>query len=264
MKVLLITVDYNSEKTTNELLRSLDEVNTIQFLVKIIYNGSPPKSKPTIKNHKLKTIQYENKGYFPAINKGLSNENTNKFDFIIACNNDITIPSKSFSSQLRNHLKTNYAVIAPKIRTKKQLDQNPHRKTKPQSYLYYCYKIYYSSYFLAKFIYELRRTLKKLYNKNPIVSKTSHIFSPHGAFIIFTNHFFNNGGIIDNKFFMYAEEDSIASQCFEKKLEILHDPTLEVNHLESTSLGQNFNKYKWLLQKSGFNYTSKYHRNIFL
>ena len=58
------------------------------------------------------------------------------------------------------------------------------------------------------------------------------------SFLIFSRKFFEAGGFIDDGFFMYAEEFSVAEMCLRLGLPVIHDPDLRVRHEEGQTTGR--------------------------
>ena len=65
------------------------------------------------------------------------------------------------------------------------------------------------------------------------------IYAPHGAFMIFSKHYFTRGGWIDDNFNLYGEEITTAEIASNNNLEIHFLPELEVSHVEHSSTGTN-------------------------
>ena len=63
------------------------------------------------------------------------------------------------------------------------------------------------------------------------------IYAPHGAFIIFSNLFFQKGGWLDENLTMYGEEFTVAEIARRLQLPVHYRPDLEVIHVEHSSTG---------------------------
>jgi len=83
------------------------------------------------------------------------------------------------------------------------------------------------------------------------------IYAPHGAFIIFSKSYFSKGGIIDDGYFLYGEENSTAAQAAKLNMKIGYVPEIKLIHKESMSTGKGLNKKKYAFQKQAFNYIKK-------
>lgn len=255
LKVLVVTVDYDGWDETHKLLNSLEKFDKVDLHLCIVFNSKNGPNKHISNKHNLKMIHPgTNSGYFGGIKIGLSNFNTDEFDYTIVCNNDIKIEQENFFMLLDEYSKCKtYDVIAPSIKTQEGTEQNPHRIKKPSEFKLFLYKIYFSSFYIAYMILLIRFIARGFVKKKKLHNKIE-VFSPHGSFIIFKKSYFLKGGIIDDGVFLYGEEDSIAGECYENDMKVIFDPGLRVIHAESATLGKKFTKFKWRHQKKSFYY----------
>jgi GT2 family glycosyltransferase len=256
---LLITVNYNNWDYTESFVRTLLSFGNKSLSI-VIVDNSPKMSDNNISNleSENENIAYlktkNNIGYFGAVNYAIKIIDIKLYDYIIICNNDITIENLNFFEILNEKLEL-YDIIAPSIKTKENIQQNPHRDKKIDLKRKIFYKIYFSSYLIAKlinFIVRQKRIKQTEYNEYE-----REIASPHGAFIIFNKTFFSKGGFIDDGFFLYGEEDTLMAQAQNLKLKIGFIPDLKVKHFESLSTGKSFTKKKYLIQKDAHKYVQK-------
>ncbi|NMC99389.1 MAG: glycosyltransferase family 2 protein [Bacteroidales bacterium] len=255
-KGLLITVNYNNWFYTESFIKTLISFGDKSIKI-VIVDNSPKTTDNSISNlvSENENVVYlktkKNIGYFGAVNYAIKVVDNNKYDYIIICNNDITIENLNFFEILNEKLEL-YDIIAPSIKTKENIQQNPHREKKIDFKRKILYKIYFSSYLIAKlinYIVRKKRIKQKEYNECE-----REIASPHGAFIILNKTFFSKGGFIDDGFFLYGEEDTIMAQAQKLKLKIGFVPDLKVKHFESLSTGKSFTKKKFLIQRDAHKY----------
>lgn len=258
-KGLLITVNYNSwndvEKFYNSFLQCKPGKG-VKFVV--VDNDSETRPNDTFLQ-KLKfrgdeVLQLDsNYGYFGAAKQACNRIETIG-DFFIISNPDIEILCTKFFQPLRFLLKENFSdVIAPKIVSEGQKNQNPHRLKGISTSLKVFYKIYFSNYYISKLIrYILPLRVKK--RDEDMLKDGQHIFSAHGAFIIFSRDYFEKGGFIDDGYFLYGEEDSIAGICKEKNLSIRYTDKLKVYHHEGVSTNLTLSRKKFEWQSEAYKY----------
>ena len=124
-------------------------------------------------------------------------------------------------------------------------------------------KFYYSILFLnpktARLIHIIRKMTQKLFysvfkRSTPTSGK---IYAPHGAFMIFSKHYFTRGGWIDDNFKLYGEEITTAEIASNNNLEIHFLPELEVSHVEHSSTGTNIWKDWFYHAKETYKYLRK-------
>lgn len=194
-----------------------------------------------------------NRGYFGAAKFGTELYPYDNLDFIIVCNNDLEIESPDFFQILEEKMKR-YDVVAPSTKTLDGIEQNPHREHRPSKFRKLYYKLYFSGYAIA-WLLDKAIMFKKNLSKSIATDNTEReVFSPHGAFMIFNQTYFQKGGNIDHEPFLYGEEDSIAAQADKLKMKIGFVPTLKILHLESQSTGKGVSRKKFIYQKKAYNY----------
>jgi len=204
----------------------------------------------------------ENSGYFGGIKNAMVLEPVDDCDYVMLCNNDILINTPHFFRILDEKLNT-WDVIAPSTKTVNGVEQNPHRSKKPSKLRKFYYRIYFSGYIFAwifeKF-YDFRKSITSNIDSN---LEECEIFSPHGACIILNSTYFKKGGFIDDEYFLYGEEDSIAAIADRLKLKVGFVPDLKLLHMESASTGKSISNKKYLYKKSAYKYIKSTYKSIY-
>lgn len=250
----IYTIHYgDNADVTNQFVSAI--VSTLNSALElVIINNSKNINLDNLASPYVTVINSEkNLGYFGGLKYGIEQTSLNGLDYLIVCNNDIQIIDSDFFNILYNKLEI-YDIIAPSIMTPDGIEQNPHRENRPSKFRKYFYQIYYSNYILA-FVINKLIILKKYFQKNTqSMQQERQIFSPHGAFIIFNSSYFIKGGTIDDQYFLYGEEDSVAATCHNLNLKIGFVPELKIFHKESLTTGKlmSFRKFKY--QKSAYKY----------
>jgi GT2 family glycosyltransferase len=233
-KVLLITVNYRSADTTLLLLDSLFELKRFAELqVVIVDNGSEDGSVARIL-HKIR--QHENvsvlrspinRGYFGGAKWALDTYSAERGgfpDWVIVSNNDILIDDSEFLERLFSRDPAAVGVIAPQIRSlQSQRDQNPFMEKRLGRWRLLAIRFWGSTYYVAwlhDLIYGLLNLLRARVAglRRTTVGAGARIagrriYAPHGAFMIFSRKYFESGGYIDDGFFLYGEEITVAEIC---------------------------------------------------
>src|SRR5262249_54499191 len=80
------------------------------------------------------------------------------------------------------------------------------------------------------------------------------IYGPHGSFLIFSSSYFDAGGFIDDGFFLYAEEFSVAEICLRLCLRVVYDPDLRVWYYGHRTTGRRLNRSTFEHTKLGLHY----------
>ena len=251
--ILIITVNYRNTSVTEDFIHSLEKLHECQRVQLVIVdsastNATKEELEALLHNSSLHTqIIYsdQNTYYWGGVAlaiKHLKLEFSMGPKWLIACNNDILFTQQDFLKQLIALDPDKYPVIGPTIYssiTGKNL--NP-AMAKPINIIG---KFYYSILFLnpktARLIHTIRKMTQKLFysvfkRSTPTSGK---IYAPHGAFMIFSKHYFTRGGWIDDNFKLYGEEITTAEIASNNNLEIHFLPELEVSHVEHSSTGTN-------------------------
>ena len=251
--ILIITVNYRNTSVTEDFIHSLEKLHEFERVQLVIVdsastNATKEELEALLHNSSLHTqIIYsdQNTYYWGGVAlaiKYLKLEFSMGPKWLIACNNDILFTQQDFLKQLIALDPDKYPVIGPTIYssiTGKNL--NP-AMAKPINIIG---KFYYSILFLnpktARLIHIIRKMTQKLFysvfkRSTPTSGK---IYAPHGAFMIFSKHYFTRGGWIDDNFKLYGEEITTAEIASNNNLEIHFLPELEVSHVEHSSTGTN-------------------------
>ncbi len=258
-KNLFVTVNYFSNKDLLEYLNSL--VPQVRKNDKIIILNNCSNQNHFDFDHRNVIVfnKKENLGYFGGIKHVLDKTEKLSYDKIIISNPDI----KFHEDFTKNLEETSYDwdILAPAIYNSDGINQNPHRLKKPNLYISLFLKIYFSNYIIYSFLKLLLIFRKK---KSVILNQKIKIFSCHGAIMILNNSFFKKGGEIQNHFFLYGEEDSIAGQSALRGLNIIYDPKFIVDHNEKSSTSKLTSIKKFKFQKKAYMLNhKKYGKNLF-
>lgn len=179
-------------------------------------------------------ISVPNNGYGSGNNKGIEFALEHyKFDFLIISNADICIERFDLTALERYN---NY-VVAPKILTLKNKNQNPSSPFAPsrirENIVAWLYKnkhrhliyAYYAWSRLSKiFYYSISRFHRK-------------IFSPHGAFFIMPYPILKQiTPIYNEKMFLFFEEHHFGQLAKRNKIRIVYAPEIVIRHKEDGSI----------------------------
>ncbi len=276
MKVVFITVNYCQAELTINLLENLSRISgTKDIKVIVVDNSNDKDDVKKIQDYKNrdKTLSLDilkapsNMGYFGAVNFALKSlSHLYDFDFLIVSNNDIEIRDEAFFENLRA-LMGGPEIIAPDIvSTVTGKHQNPHRLNKITKNQKLQYRLLFTNYYFGLTLYLGRKLVKKMLFHDAKMNKPGKMFiySAHGAFIVFSKAYFEKGGTIDDGYFLYGEEDSIAAQCEKSGMKILMTPELQVYHNEHVSTdGSGFKRKIYLLQKKAYKYIKANYPNFY-
>ena len=272
--ILVITVNYKNTAITENCVRSLEKLDRSDRVKLVVVDSESTNEtienlRLLLQNSTLKSLLIDsasNTFYWGGVALALQTLDLNYANgpsWIIACNNDILFTQQDFLKQLIALDPDKYPVIGPTIYssiTGKNL--NP-AMAKPINIIG---KFYYSILFLnpktARLIHIIRKMTQKLFysvfkRSTPTSGK---IYAPHGAFMIFSKHYFTRGGWIDDNFKMYGEEATIAEIAQRNNIPILFNPALEVLHNEHSTTA----KHSWKKQFTDSKEAYKYYKKAYL
>lgn len=260
--ILVLCVNYYNDQQTFRFVKDiLTQKNGFQLHVVIIDNSDKlNKENPLMELTKDKRVflyqMGKNLGYFGAVAFGL-NKYLERFllpEWIIVCNTDIKLGFNDFFSHLVKHFENEPpAIVAPSIISNfTGTDQNPYMRRRPCAARMHFYKLvfrYRATFKIYEYISLIKkniiRSAKFLIKNYTGDKKTIPIYAPHGSFMIFHKNYFNRGGSLKYKVFLFGEEIFIAETALKLGLKIIYYPELRVIHYEHFTT-------------AGFKYKAKY------
>jgi GT2 family glycosyltransferase len=268
--ILIITVNYKGADATERFLKSASELDGWDEPHLIVVengsqDGSAEKLRPLIGEFaNVELLESEgNRGYFGAAQWALQQylARAQKPDWVVICNNDIVFDDPQFLAKLRQRDTACAQVIAPAIIARPTgIDCNPFMRTRPSRFKLLRCQFWQSNYYLMWFKQWLSpyvRTARHRLNfwrPMSLAATRTDVYAPHGAFLIFSQSYFEAGGYIDDGFFLYAEEFSVAEICRQLQLRVVHDPGLQVWHNAHQVTGRMCNRTTFEYGRRGFNY----------
>lgn len=244
--VLIVTVNFRGADATLQFLRSVSAIEGSECThVIVVENGSGDGSAERLRRVVTEFRNVElmesatNRGYFGAAKWALDLylAESSMPPWIIICNNDIIFDDPKLFINLLQRNPAEQHVIAPAIIAYPPgADCNPFMKSRPTWFRLQCCRFWNLHYFLMWFKQWLspyvRAVRRRLSPRLPqaIAGSRVRVYAPHGAFLIFSKAYFDSGGYIDDGFFLYAEEFSVAEICRRLNLDVIHDRGLRVRH----------------------------------
>jgi GT2 family glycosyltransferase len=278
VQALLITVNYKGERSTLELLASLNRLNGSSSLdVIVVDNGSGDENLIHLKaaiadwpNVQL-LVSASNRGYFGAAKFAYDHYLTRSRElpnWTIVCNHDVIIDDPDFLLKLSSEDWRSTGVLAPRIRVVETgVEQNPFMRSRPGWFRRASLRLVYCNYLLACFwdwlSYKKRGLNRRMHLVTPeSLFKRKNIYGAHGSCFIFSKQFFETGGFFDDALFLYGEEISVAEICRSLGLRTIFEPSLSLLHNEHTSVGRGVSRFSFKFQKRALQYlNAKYFSN---
>jgi GT2 family glycosyltransferase len=269
-QALIITVNFRQANCTRQFLYSASRLASFASCsVLIVDNNSDDDSIPRLRQtisefHNVEVLpSSQNRGYFGAARWALDKylERHCLPGWVAVCNNDIEFDDSLFLAKLLEKHPSSAGVIAPSIISDLTgRDANPSIRERPSPFRMLRYRLWLANYYamwlkqwLSPSVRKIRHSLSNR-TRTSALSVSQPIYAPHGSLVIFSREFFKAGGFIDDGFFLYAEEFSIAEMALRLRLPVIHDPTLRVRHKEGYSTGRMLSRDIHLHQVNGFRY----------
>lgn len=263
MKIAFIVVNYN---TNLEVIKYYKEIcsklkkNQFDFIITDNSEGilEYEELNTNLKEKNIFLYKNTNTGYLQGCNYGLAEYlKQNEYpDWVIVSNSDIEIKSENFYKILEElKEKEKIGVVAPKILTLDGKYQNPFSEKRfSKEFLTLMKNIYSSKVFFLTFmlLQKVRKMLLKERRNN--YNHELEIYAAHGSFLILSKRFFQKGGNLNFKSFLYAEESYIAEMCKLIGLKIQYFPKLEILHKENISTSTVESSFKLRCKVESINY----------
>lgn len=264
----IIIVNYNAQFWLKKTLSSLEQhylsSSKLTTLVTVVDNGSSDESLELLKNHfpRVSVIALpENKGFAAANNVALAKS---KAKFVMLLNSDVECSEDSNFDLLVEYLKKNEntAIVTPKvIFSDGTLDPACHRG-EPTLWAAV-------TYFLGlEKLFPQTRLFGQYHQGYKNFSVTHQIDACSGAAMILRRSLIKNVGLLDERFFMYAEDLDWCRRFRDAGYLIVFNPAVSVIHHKyksgisttSQSIARNTRRhfYNTMLQYYDKHYSDSY------
>lgn len=260
--IAIITVQYRNPADTAAFVRSLSALDDASTCELVVVDNAPADAEavsPMMSEalpfavHVIPapTNLYYWGGAMHAI-AGIRRATGSLPRWLIVCNNDIEFADSQFLKRLASWDPEQYPIIAPRILSLfTNRDQNPLLRSAPGILKRLKWRVYDSSYTVARLMLALHRPISRLRNTARATATSegpTQIYAPHGACVILSSVFFERGGSLDTSVPMFAEELTIAETARELGLPVWHVPDLGVVHREHSTTGARLTRSKYQME----------------
>ncbi len=271
MNIIIAIVNYNSINATKRMLVSANILN-IKPDIYILDNNSNTEIEVNFNPQEYYSGQSyyirlkKNHGYFGAISVFLSMIEGTPFDWLFIANSDLTFNDPALFDYLGVCMRSTdgtVGIYCPSILSNRtKLDQNPFLWKKPGKYYYYKYRFLASNYYVSKayaILSRVKSSIRRLkIQQDNINKKPKVIFAPHGAFIGINKEYFNQGGYLEYRNFLFNEEEILGFICDRINLKVIYDPRVEILHDEHVVTGSGYSKEKHANRVKSLNILKEY------
>lgn len=255
MKFAFVILHYNVLEETEKCIEAIRKnVRTADKVIIVVDNGSPNhtgieiEKKYSSDDDVVVLKNKENLGFAKGNNIGfIYAKNNLSPEYIVMLNSDVYILGSDFEEKVDNELKkSGFAVLGPMVETPTgNCNSNPFgdgvfSKEKIQSTIDYCKK----KIFLCKtglvgiydFIIEAKQNrAKKVLEESDIYRNRKEYIPLHGCCWIFSRNYIDIFDGLDDRTFLYGEEDILYLHCKAKNMNMVYNPEIKVFHNEHAS-----------------------------
>src|SRR5690606_33134061 len=146
--------------------------------------------------------------------------------------------------------------FVPDVITNDGSHENPQLRNRISKFKKMSFDIYYSNYYIAKFIDIFYKTKdRKFKTYDPI---RQEVYQGIGAIYILTQSFFKYFDKLWEKVFLYCEEPILSAQVRSVNGKIIYDPILKCFHNESASTSKIGSRNKYEIYRKSYRIARKY------
>jgi GT2 family glycosyltransferase len=237
-KVVIVTLNFNTEKDTHELLKSLEKIHHANFEVEtiIIDNGStqPFELLPHEKKERITLIRsHTNTGFAGGNNIGLKEALKRGADYILAINNDTIVHPDMIKNMLAVlESDSKIGVTVPKIYFAKGHEFHKTRYKPEELGKVFWYAGGYTDWNNVKSIHRgVDEVDKGQYEKTEPVTFAT------GCCLFFKREVLEKVGLFDERYFLYYEDADLNERIQRAGYKIYYVPTAQLVHVNAASSG---------------------------
>lgn len=254
MRIGFVILHYNVFEETKKCVSSIfSRLDSNDFEIIIVDNASPNASGIALQEEYATTAKVTvilndtNLGFARGNNVGFHYaKHSASCDFIVMLNNDTYLIQDDFFAVIMDEFTaSHFAVLGPEIHTPDNKNPNPIKNTLPTEesvkkkikhwkrarvrnffFLEYLNPIYYFFMHLCK---------KKNEKKQIPQNRRQENVQLHGCCFVFSPEFICRYKGLDDRTFMYLEEDILYAQMRRDKLLMVYNPRLKIYHTEDSA-----------------------------
>lgn len=253
-----ICTNYNNSNYTFQFVESIIKISNFDESKHKIVVVDNSLSEIETQKLSLITIKYPfviliysktNLGYFGGLNLGINHIRScyKSINDMLIGNNDLKLTIDFFSNlNDLSDILTKYPVICPDIIRLDQVHQNPHVKEKVLFYKHFLLDLYYSNYYLGKFMFSINKVFSKIFPKSELdFQYEGEILQGYGACYILSSVFFDNFELLESPTFLMGEEAFLSLQIQKKGFYAYYTNKLKVFHIDHATVGQIESYHFW-------------------
>lgn len=223
-KVLIVILNYRTYELTIELIKKLKDLSYENYDIMVVDNCSPNESAKVLEERSKKRdyLFYANKtnaGYAAGNNIGIRYAYEYGYEYTWILNNDVIILSQNVLQHMVDTIQKHksVAVIGPKIITRDNSVCAP-----------YCRRPTFKS---LTYGIAAERNYRRQFNDTP-----RKVYRVYGCCMLLDTKKMHKVDYMDERTFLYGEEDILAERLLKKGYTAYYDPKVCVKHNESSTM----------------------------
>lgn len=268
--VAVIILNYVTYKMTIDCIDQIRKQEYSNFFIVVVDNDSPNESSAVLaaeySNQIVTGLDQDvpitflkaerNGGYSYGNNIGIREAERRGAEYILILNNDASITDVSFIERSICVMASNnnIGLMGPRV-------------TDGNSYLnpLSCERLEWRNYFIGNIRYFWKIIKNKLVPKeNTIINQIKKVYTVAGCCMLLRADYFKEIGYFDENLFLYGEELIIGEKFYNKNIEVLFYPGLEVYHNDSQTISNFYSSWRVtkMMDKSILYYLKNYRKDI--
>ncbi|GIW62343.1 MAG: glycosyl transferase [Patescibacteria group bacterium] len=250
MKLGLITINYNNQKDTQELVKGLNKQTDKNFILFIADHSDKQPLKLSVEDNVIIKC-FENNGYSAGVNKGLAYFASKGIKQYVVINNDIRV-TKDFTARIKESFKW-FKVFGAKIYYEKGFEYHKkYSKDQLGKVLWYA-----GGWFDWKNAYVNHRGVDRVESDEfNVVEETEFIT---GCFFAFDKDVFSQVGFWDERYFLYYEDADYSLRVKKANFYLIYNPEVFLYHKNAQSTDGSGSLFHQKIQReSRFRFALKY------
>lgn len=175
-----------------------------------------------------------NLGYLNGAALGLRARNAPP-DWFVVANPDVALDVDALEVLAHETFADDVAIVAPNVLLGGVTPQNPFRVTRPSPWRMRLYTVAYRSRLLTRLMTFALDAKRFVARHAPPPPQTRAIYAPHGSVMLLRRGFFERGGTLDYRGFMFGEEIFLAEQARNLGMQVMFVPAIRAVHRGSST-----------------------------
>lgn len=237
-KVAVVTVNFNSEKETHDLLASLTKVYKKDFTLSIIVVDNASKIPFTFTDNEKKQeiallTTKTNLGFTGGYNLGIQEALSRGVDYVVILNNDTFVDPNFIYEFLQTFEKnSNVGIVVPKIYFAKNHEFHKERYKESEKGKVFWYA---GGFMDWANIFSKHRGVDEVDNGQ--YDKEKEVDFATGCCMCIPRNVLEKVGMFDDKLYLYFEDADLSQRILESGLKIIYQPKAVIWHVNAASGG---------------------------